>query len=82
MRQKHTLQWLQRCHRQGKRAGGAAGSGADRAERFQHRFCVCAAAHYQYGCGRGMGQLLGCVSCTGGHPAGTDHTERSRSIFE
>ena len=60
MKQKHTLQWLSAVSRQSqRRLVGAAGSGADRAERFQHRLCVCAAAHYQYGCGRGMGRLLG-----------------------
>ena len=72
----------QRCHRPCQRAGGVAGSGADSAERFQHRLCVRAAAHYQYGCGRGVGQLLGRVGCAGGHPAWADRVERGGPFFE
>ena len=70
-------------HRSGKSqaSGRRSGRSAGGAERFQHRFCVRAAVHYQYGCGRGMGQLLGCVGCAGGHPAGTDHTEHSRQTI-
>ena len=50
MKQKHTLQWLSDCQRAGhKGLVGAAGRGAGGAERFQHRLCVRAAAHYQYG---------------------------------
>ena len=72
----------QRRHRPCQRAGGAAGSGADRAERFQHRLCVCTAAHHQYGRGRGAGRFLGIAGAAGGHPAGADRVERDGPFFE
>ena len=81
MKQKHTLQWLSAVTGRAK-AGGAAGSGADRAERFQHRLCVCTAAHHQYGRGRGAGRFLGIAGAAGGHPAGADRVERDGPFFE
>ena len=83
MKQKNTLQWLSVCHAgKTKLLVGAAGRGAGRAERFQHRLCVCAAAHHQYGRGRGAGRFLGIAGAADGHPAGADRVERGGPLFE
>ena len=71
-------------HRSGKNqaSGRRSGRNTGGAECFQHRLCVCTAAHHQHGRGRGAGRFLGIAGAAGGHPAGADHVERGESLFE
>ena len=71
-------------HRSGKNqaSGRRSSCSTGGAERFQHRLCVCTAAHHQYGRRRGAGRFLGIAGAAGGHPAGADHVERGGPLFE
>ena len=71
-------------HRSGKNqaSGRRSGRNTGGAECFQHRLCVCTAAHHQYGRGRYAGRFLGISGAAGGHPAGADRVERDGPLFE
>ena len=71
-------------HRSGKNqaSGRRSGRNTGGAECFQHRLCVCTAAHHQHGRGRSAERFLGIAGAAGGHPAGADRVERGGPLFK